>query len=302
MTVTETQLVPLAGAPYRRVVDAPPGVFAQYLRALLRAPFRRQGRLVGPSPGRFVIEQERVSLDPVRLEVFRRACHHPDGVPLTFPETLFHGLMAEAVLSPGFPLAPLGLVHVGQQARLHEALSGEARYHLACRLSELRLKPRGCEVDFAMEARREGALAWEGLATLISRGRRPPRGDRPPPAETEPGGWSSPVSLGVPAEVGRQYAAASGDWNPHHVSRLGARLFGFPRPIAHGMWTLSRVLAWLETAGLAGPPVAVDARFRKPVLLPGSLSVRYRQEPDGALRFEARDPASGGMHLEGTVR
>ena len=48
-------------------------------------------------------------------------------------------------------------------------------------------------------------------------------------------------------DVGRAYAEVSGDHNPIHTSRIGARLFGFPRPIAHGMWTQARCLAALPS-------------------------------------------------------
>ncbi|MEV4346410.1 MaoC/PaaZ C-terminal domain-containing protein [Actinoplanes sp. NPDC049596] len=74
----------------------------------------------------------------------------------------------------------------------------------------------------------------------------------------------------VPVSVGGAYAAASGDRNPIHTSRVGARLFGFPRPIAHGMWTLARCLAFFE--GRLPPAYIVDVAFRQPILLPGKVS------------------------------
>jgi hypothetical protein len=60
----------------------------------------------------------------------------------------------------------------------------------------------------------------------------------------------------------------SGDRNPIHLHPLGARLFGFPRAIAHGMWTVARCLAEYGT-----PPAAlVRAEFRAPVPLPGTVT------------------------------
>ena len=56
-----------------------------------------------------------------------------------------------------------------------------------------------------------------------------------PPTPT--GRWT------LAGDVGRRYAAVSGDRNPIHLSALSAKALGFPRAIAHGMYTASRALA-----------------------------------------------------------
>ena len=50
----------------------------------------------------------------------------------------------------------------------------------------------------------------------------------------------------LPDDLGRRYASVSGDRNPIHMHALTAKAFGFPRAIAHGMWTKARCLAALE--------------------------------------------------------
>ncbi|MFE2532860.1 MaoC/PaaZ C-terminal domain-containing protein [Streptomyces sp. NPDC059371] len=92
-------------------------------------------------------------------------------------------------------------------------------------------------------------------------------------------------------DVGRRYGAVSGDRNPIHLHPLTARLFGFPRAIAHGMWTVARCLAEY------GPGQAVDVRaeFRAPVPLPGAVTYAARG-PEFELRSDGR------VHLTGDVR
>ncbi|WP_392964268.1 MaoC/PaaZ C-terminal domain-containing protein [Streptomyces sp. LN245] len=92
-------------------------------------------------------------------------------------------------------------------------------------------------------------------------------------------------------DVGRRYGAVSGDRNPIHLHPLTARLFGFPRAIAHGMWTVARCLAEY------GPeqPAEVRAEFRAPVLLPGAVTYAARGSS-----FELR--AGERLHLTGDVR
>jgi hypothetical protein len=86
-------------------------------------------------------------------------------------------------------------------------------------------------------------------------------------------------------DVGRRYGAASGDRNPIHLYPLTARLFGFPRAIAHGMWSVARCLA--EHG--APQAVLVRAEFRAPVLLPGTVS--YGADGDA---FELRGAGARG--------
>jgi acyl dehydratase len=99
----------------------------------------------------------------------------------------------------------------------------------------------------------------------------------------------------VPARTGTDYADVSGDRNPIHTSRVGARLFGFPRPIAHGMWTMARCLAALD--GRLPASYTVDVAFKLPILLPGKVSFHAVPSPDG---WEFRVD-SGKPHLAGVV-
>jgi acyl dehydratase len=54
------------------------------------------------------------------------------------------------------------------------------------------------------------------------------------------------VQIKVSGNMGRRYAAVSGDYSPHHLYGWAAWLLGYPKQIAHGMWTLSRCLAEVE--------------------------------------------------------
>ena len=71
----------------------------------------------------------------------------------------------------------------------------------------------------------------------------------------------------LPGDLGRRYAAVSGDGNPIHLYPLTAQALGFKRQIAHGMWTKARCVAALETGCPTRSPSRVA--FKKPVFLPG---------------------------------
>jgi hypothetical protein len=96
----------------------------------------------------------------------------------------------------------------------------------------------------------------------------------------------------LPGNLGRRYASVSGDSNPIHIHPLTARLFGFPRAIAHGMWTKARCLAALEPALPGAYTVSVE--FLKPILLPGKVG--FGSDGDD---FVVR--SGDTIHLQGKV-
>src|SRR5699024_9716609 len=128
----------------------------------------------------------------------------------------------------------------------------------------------------------DGEIIATDVSTYLVRGGGEPssraRRDFAPPRPT--GRWR------LAADVGRRYAAVAGDVNPIHMSALSAKAFGFPRAIAHGMYTASR--AFTESRVDLSRPLRWDVSFDAPVTLPGSVLVAYED-----------DPASGSVHCVG---
>ena len=118
-----------------------------------------------------------------------------------------------------------------------------------------------------------GEPVWEETSTFLRRGAGLDRRGR-----GRPGGLDLPdaprgtVEWRLPGDLGRRYAAVSGDHNPIHLYGLTAKAFGFPRQIAHGMWSKARVLAAVENR--LPDAVRVEVAFKKPVLLPGHGGLR----------------------------
>ncbi|HBP2819170.1 TPA: acyl dehydratase, partial [Pseudomonas aeruginosa] len=87
----------------------------------------------------------------------------------------------------------------------------------------------------------------------------------------------------------RRYARAAGDYNPIHLSAPSAKLFGFPRAIAHGLWNKARSLAALGER-LPASGYRVEVRFQKPVLLPASLTLlASAAAADGQFSLRGKD-------------
>ncbi|MFJ2744430.1 MaoC family dehydratase [Streptomyces sp. NPDC087440] len=160
----------------------------------------------------------------------------------------------------------------------------------------------------------DGAEAGAGTGVARSRAGRPlarpfrPLGAAPSPKGTErqeaepkgagrqeavPKGAGGGVEWVLDGDLGRRYGRVSGDLNPIHLHPLTARLFGFPKAIAHGMWTFARCVAEAQLPEV----VSVRAEFRAPVLLP--TRVTYVRLPDNG--FALRGSRDGRPHLTGTA-
>ncbi|WP_030234413.1 MaoC family dehydratase [Streptomyces sp. NRRL S-455] len=272
------------------VLTQPPPLAPLLARGALLSPFKRPSPDAGFPRTRLVLPGLRVDL--ARLSAYERVCGFPAGedvLPLTYPHVLGFPLAMRLMSGRDFPLPLLGLVHTSITITRHRGMPATGAYELTARVGGLAAHRRGTEATVVTEVREDGDVVWESSSTYLARHRTgrsagAARDDvpKPLPAVAE---WR------LAEDVGRRYAAASGDRNPIHLHPLTARLFGFPRAIAHGMWTVARCLAAHGTPDSC----RVRAEFRAPVLLPGTVT--YGAD-DG--RFEVR---GGGhrLHVTGEV-
>ena len=80
---------------------------------------------------------------------------------------------------------------------------------------------------------------------------------------------------------------------------MTAKALGFPRQIAHGMWTKARCIAAIENR--LPEAVHVEVAFKKPVFLPGKVSFAS-SEYDGVHTIALTNPKDGAPHLVGRAR
>ena len=161
----------------------------------------------------------------------------------------------------------------------------------------LRPHAKGRTVDFVTEVTSAGEVAWVSRSTYLRRG---PAGDQgsgdassAPASDDVP---TSGITWRLEGDLGRRYAAVSGDRNPIHLYPWTAKALGFKRQIAHGMWSKARCVAALENR--LPDAVTVEVAFRKPIFLPGQVAFGSAPSDEG-FAFVLRDPSSGAPHLQG---
>jgi acyl dehydratase len=283
-------------SPAPLTFERPPSVWPLLAKAVLA----RRPLLLAPGQTVPALEARLAprTPEPHLLEAYREVCgFEPDGtLPITYPHAAAGPLHLALLTGEGFPVKLLGLVHLRHRIETVRTIGEQEPLDLRCRVEGHCESDRGQEIDLITEARAGGQLAWTETQTLLARrpGSRPPRPSPGPvaPASARTTTWS------LASDLGRRYARVSGDYNPIHLSGATARLFGFRRAIAHGMWTLARVAAELQPQ-VAGGAAVLEATFRLPVLLPGR--VVFRDWPmERGIGFALLDAAGARPHAVGT--
>jgi acyl dehydratase len=242
------------------------------------------------------LRRDGIAVDRRRLAAYDRVCGFRvgDTLPATYPHVLAFPLALELMAAGDFPFGVLGLVHTGNAIEQLRPLDAGEPLDLRLWAERLGEHPRGRTVDIVAEGYVDGQLVWRDRSTYLHReagGEK--RGEKaaaePPEASAE---WH------VPGDIGRRYAAVSGDRNPIHLHGLAAKLLGQKGAIAHGMWTKARCLAALEPQ--LPDAFTVDVAFKLPVLLPARVAFATWLEGEER-RFALHDARSGKPHLAGSV-
>jgi len=220
-----------------------------------------------------------LTTDPVCLTDYQHlvGATASDDLPAGFVHVLAFPLTTALMVRDDFPLPLLGMVHLANTVTQHRPVRLGEALDVEVHAERLSAHHRGVSVDLVAEVAVAGEPVWRGVSTYLAKGyslagESAERADRPE--------WLAPTPTGVwrlPADLGRRYAAVSGDHNPIHTQVLAAKAFGFPRTIAHGMYTAARALAEI------GAPSAFTwtAEFFAPLTLPGTASVAIAKDGDG---------------------
>lgn len=239
-----------------------------------------------------------VTVERAHVEAYAAVCGFPtkDTVPVTYPHLLAFPLQMAIMTDPAYPAPAIGTVHLENSITAHRAIGVGETLSVTAAVGAAQTHPKGTTYLFTTTITAAGSSepVWESVSTYLRRG----RGDETASfattfEEVEARGprWS------LAGDLGRRYAAVSGDHNPIHLHPLTAKALGFPRQIAHGMWSKARCVAALENQ--LPDAVRVDVGFRKPILLPGAVSFGSRPRDEGGFAFSLTSSDRATTHLLG---
>lgn len=238
-----------------------PGLVIRAAATLLRS-----GRPDLPAAGmarRFKI----ASIDMAQVAKYRQLFgNQGSNIPLGYFYVLAQRAQLALMLDERFPLPIPGLIHTRNALRLHGNVQGNAG--LAVSVSVLPRQGVGGASGIVchVEMRQSGQLVVSCISEYRIPRNRGKKQETQGPPETLPQRYSQTDWLFERSAIWR-YAKVSGDYNPIHWSRLLARAFGFKGAIAHGMYSVGRALARIESQ-TARQVIAIDADFLRPIPLP----------------------------------
>jgi hypothetical protein len=237
-----------------------------------------------------------VAVDRAHVAAYAEVCGFPlrDALPLTYPHLLAFPLHMALMTDPAFPFPAIGTVHLANAITQHRPIAADEPLQVTAGTANLRPHPKGRTFEIATRVHSRGELVWESTSTFLRLGGGDPKATVDGPTFEEVP--SAGISWRLPGDLGRRYAGVSGDHNPIHLYALTAKAFGFPRAIAHGMWSKARCLAALD--GRLPDAVTVEVAFRKPILLPGRVEFGSRIAGDD-FAFALARPKDGAAHLLG---
>lgn len=237
----------------------------------------------------------RVTVTPEHLESYQQLVGEPvdEFLPAGFVHVLAFPAAMAIMVRPGFPLPVVGMIHLSNRVQVARVLGRDEEFEVLAWAQNLAGHARGTSVELVVEVLCAGQPVWRGVSTYLAKGKfLKGRGEAAERAEFTP-----PVPTAqwrLTSRNAKQYAAISGDRNPIHTSLLGAKAFGFPKPIAHGMYTAARALA--QSRALRPQAFEWTVEFGRPVLLPGQVALAITPTRGTAGGQDAATPGAGALY------
>ena len=208
-----------------------------------------------------------------------------------------------------FPLSPAGLVHLGVCFKQYKALltkdwkNSQSSNYIFMSIVNQRHSKKGLVFDIETELYDQNQTPYLKITnTYLARAIRVNSHEGLPVlCNLNPDDLSSstlPItSIALNQHAGKRYARLSGDYNPIHLSRFTAKLFGFKRPIIHGIFLVSKAYAQLYNQSNP-PPLKGVFQFKSPFYLPGQGQLSIHTQGQQSLVLVSSNNQS---HLHGKI-
>ena len=296
-----------------RVLQAAPQLTTLYATALARsaqAGLRRGNRELSLPKDWHRLDN--LTAAPEKVDEFQRLMSRPqaDFLPSGYLHTLAFPVAVSVLARSDFPLPLLGMIHLRNEIHHLRPIALDERLSVTAWVENLLPHRSGTQVDVVVDVDSVSGPVWKGRSTYLAKGIRSTATGpaATAPVESERGTEEIPAyptsewSLG--GDTGRRYAAVSGDWNPIHLSVLSARALGMKRPIAHGMYLASRMVA--EAGPGEATPFRWTVEFRAPVALPSRLFISAHADRSSTAGWRsaeviAWDPRRRRTHFSGRL-
>lgn len=235
------------------------------------------------------------------LKAYNKVCGFANRavIPPTYLHMYIFPMFMDMFVNKAFPFKVIGGVHVRNSITQHRQIRCSEFLDLHCELVNLQEVDKGFEYDVYATAHVGEELVWESTITNMTINKKGSGGKKKQHEEMNWSDWQT-QTLVAPKDIGRQYAKVSGDYNPIHLYNPTAKLLGFKRAIAHGMWAKAFALSKLSDVYADEDAFRVDVKFKLPVFLPAKLNL-FSQAENNETVFWLRDQKTDKPHLEASI-
>ena len=284
--------------------------YANIIKSLL--PMGNGGKVSKDALPKATYYVDDLHIDQSNLDDYRKICGFTKNgkLPLTYFAVLSQALQMNMMVKEPFPFAMLGLVHVENSVTQYRPIGERETVTMSVTFDNLRDHSQGQQFDFVTVVKSQEDVIWEGTSTYLSRSKKPdgnasdrskPRPIAVKPMVDEKGAHKI---FEVPEDIGRRYAFISGDFNLIHLHPLSARAFGFPKAIAHGMWSKAKCLAMM---GDLPDSCTAEVSFKLPIYLPSEVEliaepIDKLETQDDVSVFGLYSAKNDKPHLAGTLK
>lgn len=261
-----------------------------------KAAFKSGSYQLGDILPKLEVRVGQLQLDSDHVQRYRDVCGFTSNrIPATYLFVIAFPLFIRIMLDKNFPLRAMGQVHLRNKITMHRPIPIDCPLSVCASVGSTDLTSRGLEwnIDTTVEA--NGQLVWSSQSTFLHRCNTQIKPQ--PIVKTSPSGNSQQWSFS--ADMGRRYAWISGDFNPIHLTNISAKVLGFKRAIAHGMYSKARCLAALDSM-IPDAGYSVDVSFGKPLFLPSTVQF-FSQQSNSSHQFSVTNSTGSQMHLEGAI-
>lgn len=226
-----------------------------------------------------------IKADPQALAHYHQVLNLEQGayLPLLYPHVLAGGMHMQMLTHKRFPIGLLGAVHLKNRIKQIRPIKHNEEMNIHSEMGDWRVTDKGLEFDFSTQVVINSQVIWTETSTYFKRGKFGKRqtSESLDTFELETISQSElSTSWLIPKDRGKVYAKISGDYNPIHISKTLAKLFGLKRDIAHGFGILAQALASndVEAFNQSKTSIELDTVFKGPLFLEEEASVRLSSE------------------------
>ena len=240
-------------------------------------------------------EFSNVTIDVDNLEAYKEYFNFKSQLPVTYIYIVAQRALLHLMLHKEFTIAVPGIVHISNEVQLtaqfniDEKIEIKASIHVP--VKEGSLFPKA-EIIFYQK----GVEVARNISNYIAKRKSPKKSSKRKENVSTFGLDSFREEWVIEKSIGKSYAQLSQDKNPIHTSKLFAKMIGFKRPIAHGWYSVNRVVSVAEKENNCTFK-SIRVAFNKPIYLPSKVQFQLN---DGN-QFKVTNPYKAYTYLEGDL-